>query len=127
MSTPIRLGIWMDHSEAHLTEFNSDPAPIVIIRNTFSHEAMESAISKSENLMHNKRQQHQTAFYQKLANTILHCTEVLLFGPTDAKTELINVLHADLRFKKIKIESLPTDKMTENQKLAFVKAHFSKK
>jgi hypothetical protein len=51
---------------------------------------------------------------------------VLLFGPTNAKVELHNYLKKDLHFKKIKIDIEPTDKMTNNEKDAFVKNHFEK-
>jgi len=50
--------------------------------------------------------------------------EVLLFGPTNAKNELVNILKVDHHFDEIKIEVKPADKMTENQQLAFVKEHF---
>ena len=62
----------------------------------------------------------------KWEEDIILYKEVLLFGPTDAKSELLNILHADLRFKEISIEVLSADNMTENQKLAFVKTYFSK-
>ena len=52
--------------------------------------------------------------------------EVILFGPTDAKVELFNILKADQHFDKIKIDIKQADKMTENQQHAFVKDHFSK-
>jgi hypothetical protein len=50
--------------------------------------------------------------------------EVVLFGPTSAKTELFNLLRKDRNFGKIKIEVKNADKLTENQLSAFVKEHF---
>jgi hypothetical protein len=126
MSNTNKLGIWMDHSKAHLIEFKKESTPLTIINTTFNHEDMESALNRSEQLMHNKRQQKQALYYNKLGNAIIPYGEVLLFGPTNAKTELLNVLQSDLRFEKIKIETQPADKMTENQKNAFVQKHFSK-
>jgi hypothetical protein len=49
---------------------------------------------------------------------------VLLFGPTNAKTELQNYLNKDLHFKDIPIDIEAADKMTENEQVAFVKKHF---
>ncbi len=66
-------------------------------------------------------------FYNHLEGIIRDYTDVLLFGPTDAKTELFNIIKADHRFADIKIDVLDTDKMTENQQHAFVKKHFSGK
>jgi hypothetical protein len=57
---------------------------------------------------------------------IKDCTEVLLFGPTDAKTELLHILRADHHFDNIEIEVMPADKMTETQQQAFVKDYFLK-
>jgi len=125
METANKFGIWMDHSNAHLIEFEKESTSIKTISTTFDHEDMEAALNKNENLMHNKRQQQNAIYYQKLADEISQYDEVVLFGPTDAKTELFNILKADLKFEKIKIEVKPADKMTENQQQAFVNEHFS--
>jgi stalled ribosome rescue protein Dom34 len=74
--------------------------------------------------MHNKRQQMHEAFYKKIAAKILKYDHVLLFGPTNAKAELDNYLDKDLRYKDIIIDIEAADKMSENKKHAFVKAHF---
>ncbi|MGI8637564.1 MAG: hypothetical protein ACR2KZ_19375 [Segetibacter sp.] len=50
----------------------------------------------------------------------------MIFGPTNARIELLNILEADLHFSKIKIETKASDKMTENQEHAFVRDYFSK-
>ena len=92
----------------------------------FSHEDKEQSLGKSENLMHQKEQYRLSAYYKKLGETIRNYESVILFGPTDAKVELFNVLRADHRFAKIKIEIKQADKMTENQQHAFVREHFSK-
>jgi ADP-heptose:LPS heptosyltransferase len=76
-------------------------------------------------MMHVKEQHLQSEYYRKLGETIRNYNEVVLFGPTDAKTELLNILRADQRFAGIKIEIKPAGKMTENQEHAFVREHFS--
>ena len=76
--------------------------------------------------MHNKEQHQQSDYYKQLGEIIKNYTEVILFGPTDAKVELFNILKADHHFAKIKIEFQQADKMTENQQHAFVKEYFSK-
>ena len=40
---------------------------------------------RSESLMHNKRQQMNEKFYDKIGAQILKYKHVLLFGPTNAK------------------------------------------
>lgn len=125
MLTDNKLGIWMDHSDAHLIAYKNKPNPIEVISNPFNHEEMEDALQKSEHLMHNKRQQKADAYYNKIGVEILNYEEVLLFGPTNAKTELLNILKSKLKFNKIKFLILPADQMTKNQKLSFVNEYFS--
>lgn len=126
MTTAKNLGIWMDHSSAHLMEFTTDPIETKTIASKFTHEEKEHSLDKSEHLMHNKEQHQQSEYYKKLGEAIKNYEEVILFGPTDAKVELFNILRADHRFEKTKIEIKQTDKMTENQQHAFVREHFSR-
>jgi stalled ribosome rescue protein Dom34 len=119
------LGIWMDHSTANLIDLKAEENNLTI-ESKFDFDTQEEAIKKSEKLMHNKRQQMHEAYYKEIAEEILKYNNILLFGPTDAKTELNNYLEKDLHFKDIKICVEPADKMTDNQKDAFVKSHFEK-
>ena len=126
MTKAKNLGIWMDHSLANLMEFTTDPIQTKTIESKFTHQVKEHSLSKSENLMHNMEQHQQSEYYKKLGEVIRNYEEVILFGPTNAKVELFNILKADHRFGKIKIEVQQADKMTEHQQHAFVKEHFSK-
>ncbi len=116
----------MDHSNAHLMEFTADPIKTDIIESKFTHEEKGQSLGKSEHLMHNKEQHQQSEYYKKLGDVIKNYEDVILFGPTTAKVELLNFLRADHNFAKISIEVKQTDKMTENQEYAFVKEYFSK-
>jgi len=121
------LALYMDHSSAHIMEYSSNPAASVTLESAFTHETKEASLGKSENVMHNKEQHQQAAYYKKLGEIITNYGEVLLFGPTDAKVELFNSLHNDQHFSKVKIVVKQTDKMTENQQHAFVRDYFSKR
>ena len=125
MTAKKQLGIWMDHSSAHLIEFTTDPIEKNIIESKFTHQEKEESLVKSEKTMHNKEQHEHSEYYKKLGEIIKDYDEVILFGPTSAKMELFNILKADHRFAKIKIEIKQTDKMTENQLHSFVKDYFS--
>jgi stalled ribosome rescue protein Dom34 len=119
------LGIWMDHSTAHLIDLTTEPIEIKTIHSSFTHEVKESTLSKNENLMHNKEQHQQLDYYKKLMDEIKNYEHVVLFGPTEAKSELHNLINAEHHFAKIKIEVKPADKMTENQQKAFVVEYFA--
>jgi stalled ribosome rescue protein Dom34 len=124
MKTQKNLGIWMDHSTANLIDLDSNKNTHTISSN-FTTNTKEDALTKSESLMHNKRQQMNENFYEKIGSEILKYNHVLLFGPTNAKVELHNYLKKDLHFKDIKIDTKPTDNMTDNEQFAFVKNYFN--
>lgn len=119
------LGIWMDHSTAHLIDLDAKETHHTI-KSKFSETVREQALNKNENLMHNKEQQMHEAYYKKIGAEMLKYDHVLLFGPTRAKTELYNYVEKDLHFKEIKIDIEPADKLSPNEKEAFVREHFTK-
>jgi hypothetical protein len=123
METKKIAGIWMDHSEANIIDLNPKKDNHTI-NSEFTFSMKEEALSRSEDLMHNKEQQMHEAYYKKLGDVILKYDHVLLFGPTRAKKELHNFLGKDTHFKDIKIDVESADKMSDNEKTAFVKNHF---
>jgi hypothetical protein len=125
MKTRKRLGIWMDHSIAHLMEFTNKHFEIKTIESKFTNEVKKESLSKSESLMHNKKKGLLLDYYKKLSEAIKDYEQVILFGPTNAKIEFFDLLSEDVRFLKIKFEIKNTDKMTENQQQAFVQEYFS--
>ncbi len=126
MTQKKQLGIWMDHSNAHLMECTNEGVKDWSIESNFTHEEKEASLHKSEFLMHNKEQHGHSEYYKNLGEAIKNYNQVILFGPTDAKLELLNVLRKDHHFEKIIIETQTADKMTKNQQHAFVKDFFSK-
>jgi hypothetical protein len=125
MTTQKKLGIWMDHANAHLMEFTTHNVETKAIGSKFTDEATDQDLSKGESLMHNKEQHQESAYYKELGKEIANYDDVLLFGPTEAKVELFNLLRADSHFEKIKIGVMQSDKMTDNQQHAFVKEYFT--
>jgi len=121
-----QLGIWMDHSEAFLMELSND----TIVQNNIVSESTpvqkENSFEMREKHMQNKEHQFKLNFFKKLNDVIKNYNEVVLFGPTNAKDELSNLLKADHLFKNTKIEVKHADKMTENQMHAYVKEYFKK-
>ena len=120
------LGIWMDHSIAYLMELTNDTIVTNTIESLPKLQAKEEDLYyKDESHMLNKEQNQLSAYYKKLSDVILDYEEVILFGPTEAKNELFNFLKDNHLFDKIKIEIKTTDKITENQRHAFVKEYFN--
>ena len=119
-----QMGIWMDHSIAFVMELINDKFVENTVVSEFTHEKKESSLRKGENLMHNKEHHQQLSYYKKLSDIIKNYEAVILFGPTDAKNELLNILKADHLIKNIKIEVKHSDKMTKNHMRDLVRSYF---
>lgn len=117
----------MDHSSAQLIEFSIENQESKTLSSAFTHEQKEKTWGKNENLMHNKEQHQQAAYYKSLAEAVKGYDEVVIFGPTAAKHEFYNLLKKDAHFAKTIIEVADAGKMSDNQLQAFVRDHFSKK
>jgi hypothetical protein len=120
MNTHKNLGIWMDHSRANLMDGNIEGKERIVIESAFTHQSKESTVQKNENLMHNKENHQQAEYYKKIGAEILNYDHVLIFGPTDAKSEL----RSDHRFAQIRIEVMASDHLSDNQQYAKVREHF---
>jgi len=125
MTNKRRLGVWMDHSHAHLVEMSDDPLVTSTIELNVTQPVTGEHPDRGEHQLHNKEQQIQTAFYKQLSEIISKYDQVILFGPTHAKSELYNFLQADKGFADITIEVKQTDKMTDHQEHAFVRDYFA--
>jgi hypothetical protein len=90
-------------------------------------QEIEQASINDEGFMHKKEHYLSKVYFKEIIDVIKDYDEVLLFGSTDAKNELFNLLKEDRNYDKIKIEMRSTDKLTENQRHAFVKEYFSEK
>ena len=128
MKTTKQLGIWMDHSIAHLMELkNSNIVSEIIEAESIVPEDEDIEINwKDETSIQNKERYNLSHYFKKLINVIKDYDEVLLFGPTDAKSELFNLIDNIHHMDMIKIAIKTTDKMPEDQQLIFVREYFNK-
>jgi len=124
MKTTKQLGIWMDHSIAHVIKLTNGQIETNSIESIPEMEGDQQIVYKDESHSLNKEQRQLSSYYRKLGDVILENDQVILFGPTEAKNELLNVIKENHLFDKIKIEVEATDKMTEIQMNTFVKEHF---
>jgi hypothetical protein len=120
METTKKIAIYMDHFVANIFEYNNSAEAIKTIKSDFNHFEKEKILQKGESHLHNKEQDMQQDFYSKLRDELLSYNSVLLFGATNAKTELLNILQADAKFLNVEFTLKNTDKLTENQQIAFV-------
>ena len=125
MTASKKLGIWMDHSFAHLMEFTSKHFEIETIESKLTNQQKNISLAEYESLIKSKEKKQLSDYYKKIGETIKNYKRVILFGPSNAKVELFDFLSEDERFLKIKFEIKNTDKMTANQQHTFVKEYFS--
>lgn len=126
MNTQKQLGIWMDHSVAYLIELSNDKMVKRTMELIPAFPGPLENLRLNESLMNNTEQNHLSEFYQQICNVIKDYDEVLLYGSTNAKTELFNQLKEDMHFDRMKIDVQNADKMTDNQQETFVKKYFEK-
>jgi hypothetical protein len=125
MTTPKKLGIWLDHTTAHIMELKNNSISSKTIE-SLSEKGEKQTFGQDETLEQNTEQDQLADLFTRLSVVIKDYSDVLLFGPTNAKTELYNFLKTDKQFKNSKIDVATTDYITENQMQAFVKEYFEK-
>ena len=124
MKTTIYLGIWMDHSSAKCMLINGVKLTTTLILSEFTQEKKAESLSHGEKTMHNQEQQLTVKFFKEISETILTADKILLFGPTDAKQELWNLLKEDHHFDEKKIAAETCVHFNEAQQLTFFKDYF---
>ncbi|MBK7129872.1 MAG: hypothetical protein IPM74_04785 [Crocinitomicaceae bacterium] len=124
MKTEKKIGIYMDHSHAHFISFEkSELKDFVIHREVMDESPNRSTIKPADQLM-KKEQAHQKKYFEMIASELKEFSDVLLFGPTDAKIEFLHTIREKKNFNGIKFETKNSDKLTDKQQVAFVKKHF---
>lgn len=123
MKTAKKLGIWMDYAIAYIMEIKGNSILTTEIESDFTWEEKQHSFFRNEGLMHKKEREYVSNYFKKIEEHIAKASEVILFGPGEAKTELFNKLTADPKFKHIELRVHTVDNMTENQRKAFLKKH----
>lgn len=115
-----KIAVYMDHFMANIIEYTISAETVKTIKSEFNHFEKEKILQKGESHLHNKEQDLQQQFYSKLREELLGYKTVLLFGATNAKTELLNILQVDAKFSNVEFTLKNTDKLSDNEQIAFV-------
>jgi stalled ribosome rescue protein Dom34 len=119
-----KIAVYLDHQEARLFDFRANAMLFKTIDSDFYTQDKRKILQKGESHLHHKEKQFEAKYYEAIANEIVNFNEVLLFGTTNAKTELFNYLMKANHFVNCKFTVENSDSLTENQQLAFVNSHF---
>ena len=113
----------MDHAEAHIIPYSAQKKDWPTIRREQPNNVGRSA-NKGEKRISNKKNNCQQEFYDRILNAIAEYPQILLFGPTNAKQELYNLIRKSPQYDKLKITVENSGQMTGNEMFAYVKEHF---
>jgi len=119
-----RLGIWMDHATARLMEYNTEEQKVTTVNSDIKGLDDQEGLQHSESLLHHKENQSLQAYYKTLIDRIKDYDDIVLFGPTDAKTELYNLIREEHKYDHLKIATQPADKMSYEEQHEFVVHYF---
>jgi hypothetical protein len=134
-----QVGVWIDQSKAYLIGYKKGKA--VLLESIDSpYESIKRIdgegkdmtrfspnpehASNNEHKKHNITQNELNEYY-KMMETKLHAfDDILLFGPGTAKEQLRNRLRDNKSFGGKWLSVQPSDKLTDNQLLAFVREFY---
>ncbi|GIV34422.1 MAG: hypothetical protein KatS3mg031_1957 [Chitinophagales bacterium] len=128
------IAVWLDHSKAHFIGLqDGHPRILETVESAYERKPRiegegsdvtrfgKNVVSNNEDRKHNRLQNELDRYYRELEYRLMQYTDILLFGPTNAKEQLKNRLAENKSFaqKSLLIESVGT--LTDNQILAFAR------
>jgi hypothetical protein len=131
-----QIGVWLDSKEATIIALVEDQEPqINRIRSgihtghskggwrTASPWGPTSVVSESKIL--EKRTHEENDYFERVIAAVQGADEVFIFGPSEAKDHLLNVIKDERKHFHPSLRAVLTaDKMTLNQKIARVREFF---
>lgn len=131
-----KIALWLDRSRARFITPDPETHEIKTILSDYDPRPREEGeeadgtfwgiyASSNEDRKHHKLQAQLDDYYKVLEELLQEYDEILLFGPSTAKSELKNRLEADRHFANKIIHTANAGEMTEHQLMAFVRNHFS--
>ena len=132
-----RAGIWIDQTKAVIVHIVSDGDPIIEkIRSgveskvRFPGETKVFArfgnafISDQEKKQHRQKNEREK-YFRKIISLLQQADFIYVFGPSDARHELVNDIQKDPVLKNKFIKTEKVDRLTEKQILRHVVNYFS--
>jgi hypothetical protein len=129
------LGIWLDHKKAFIVSVAGDQVSSSnIVSNVDGHIRLSggSRVSTpygpqegpSEGRIEERRRQKLRSYYKKIIRILSNAEEIVIFGPGEAKTELITEMKKSKGLSARIVATETTDKMTDRQIKAKVTKFF---
>ena len=125
-----QIGLWIDHREAVIVVLTDKDEKITRIRSDaekqtrFPGGSRKDGLQKTEAVRDKRLEQDLGKYFDDVIANIREAGWIQVFGPGEAKGELVKRLEAE-GFKERIVEMETTDKMTDNQIAAKVREYFS--
>lgn len=131
-----RVGLWIDHQKAVIVSVSEQGESIKKIESGAKHldyrgptrpkSTYSAQYGKGDDQLDNQFLEHLNKYYTHVGAELRGATDVLIFGPGEARSELRRHLERDKSMRgEIHVE--PADKMTDRQIIARVREHFKQK
>ncbi len=127
-----KIGLWIDHKKTVIVTIDGDHVEKTLIESKvekqqrrYENKSSNPKFNQSDDIQDRQFTEHLNVYYNEIISSIRNAEAILIFGPGEAKGELIN------RIKKHKINGQvvgieTADKMTDPQIVAKVKQYFNK-
>ena len=125
-----QAGLWIDHREAVIVVLTDKDERITHIKSDaekqirFPGGSRKDGLQKTEAIRDNRLEQDLGKYFDDVIANIREAGLIQIFGPGEAKGELVKRLEAEGLKERI-VEVATMDKMTDNQIAAKVREHFS--
>ena len=128
------IGLWIDHRKAVIVlDFSAEEGTKVILSDTDrqpgrihgerSNDSFETLQVKADDVQERKFTAHLHHYYAEVVECVRHAKALLVFGPGEAKGQLVKELEQTLP-KDCVVTVETADKMTDRQIAAHVREHF---
>lgn len=130
------IGIWMDGQQAQIIRMIGEHIELKSIGSDIDYHPRRKGEGKQftrmgdtffsdEQKIERKLGGQKVLYFQQVEDHIDSDYEIVIFGPGEVKKEFLHYLRDLNEFKEAEIHVETTDKMTENQMIAWVKNYFS--
>jgi hypothetical protein len=132
MMNDLRIGVWIDHTKAVITDgqhtattVQSEVPPHTRFSGGGGYPGGDSPQRGTSERRYEERFANDLDRYlDQVISAIGRPTNLLIFGPGEAKHELARRIHATTGTSQIHIELATADKLTDAQVIARVATHF---
>lgn len=131
-----QVGVWIDHSKAHLIGYKKGNAVLIETVNS-PYETMKryegesddktrfspnpEHASNNEHKKNNIAQNELNEYFKMMESKLYGFDDILIFGPGTVKDQMRNRLRENKAFSGKWLSVASSDKLTENQLLAYVR------